>query len=258
MMEKEELESLLIDYIDGNLNETDKVEVERILAIDDEARKRHDQLKFLLGTMDMSGPSEPSENLRRKFQDMLNAQSREQNRPRTILFPAWMAKVAAVLLLLIVGGGIGYWISEQHKRNEAMLALKRELEQMKQTVMTKLEDDQSPSQRILGVKAVNRAEMADDEIVNALIHVMNTDPNSNVRLSAINALAKFYDEKTVRRALITSLLKQTDPVVQIALIQLMIQMKEKDALNPLHRIIEDENVLPVVKDEAHAGIFKIS
>jgi hypothetical protein len=47
-------------------------------------------------------------------------------------------------------------------------------------------------------------------------------------------------------------------VVQIALIQLMVQMKEKDAVKGLENIIEDSETMKAVKDEAYTGLLKLS
>jgi HEAT repeat protein len=99
---------------------------------------------------------------------------------------------------------------------------------------------------------------ADDDIVAALIHTMNTDPNTNVRLAALDALAKFNQDPVVRAALIDALAKQKDPMVQITLIQLMVQMKERKVVKDLERIVDDAGVIKAVKDEAYTGILKLS
>ena len=91
-----------------------------------------------------------------------------------------------------------------------------------------------------------------------LIYAMNEDPNTNVRIAALEALGKFRNQPDVRKALIASLRTQKDPLVQIALIRLMVEMKEKGITEELERISTDEETLPAVKDEAHAGLLKLS
>jgi hypothetical protein len=46
--------------------------------------------------------------------------------------------------------------------------------------------------------------------------------------------------------------------VQIALIQLLVRLKEKGVVNELERMVEDEQNLKAVKDEASNGILKLS
>jgi HEAT repeat protein len=87
---------------------------------------------------------------------------------------------------------------------------------------------------------------------------MNEDPNSNVRLAAMDALGKFSNEATVRTALIQSLSTQKDPIVQIALIQLLVKMKEKGVVKQLEQMTKDASTMKAVKDEAYSGILKLS
>jgi hypothetical protein len=51
---------------------------------------------------------------------------------------------------------------------------------------------------------------------------------------------------------------QKDEVVQIALIQVLVKMKEKVILKELEKITQDGEVLKAVKDEAFTGILKLS
>jgi len=94
--------------------------------------------------------------------------------------------------------------------------------------------------------------------VNALAKRMNEDPNTNVRLAALDALSKFHTEPQVRKVLLDALSTQKDPMVQIALIQLMVQMKEKSVVNDLKKIVEDSESMKAVKDEAYSGILILS
>ena len=90
-----------------------------------------------------------------------------------------------------------------------------------------------------------------------MIKTMNTDENANVRLAAIDALSKFSNEENVRNALIHSLTIQDKPVVQIALINLMVELKEARAKDAFQNIIDNESLINVVRDEASFGIYKL-
>ena len=258
MMEKDKLESLLIDYIDDHLDDDNRKVVEEILSDNKDAQKLYEQLKIVMQTMNSVGELQPSGKVSNKFDSLLQSEIDQQNKARVISIVPWYYRVAAAVALIVIGGGIGYWISHEQNSQHDLAAMKRELEMTKQLVMSRLSNDQSASQRILGVQTAYEVEETDYEIVDALIKVMNEDRNSNVRLSAIEALSKFRDEDKVRAALIASLSTQTDPGVQIALIQLMVQMKEKGVVKSLQQMIEDDKVLPAVKDEAYAGIFKLT
>jgi HEAT repeat protein len=121
-----------------------------------------------------------------------------------------------------------------------------------------LQNQSSASQRLQGVTVAMQITTADDDVVKALVRAMNEDQSSNVRLAALDALAHFSQEPEVRKALVSSLSTQTDPLVQIALIQLLVRMKEKGVVKELERMVEDETNLKAVKDEAYNGILKLS
>jgi hypothetical protein len=58
--------------------------------------------------------------------------------------------------------------------------------------------------------------------------------------------------------LISALSYQKDPVVQIALIQLLVDLKEQSVVDDLKKIVDDEGTMEAVKDEAYSGILKLS
>jgi hypothetical protein len=62
----------------------------------------------------------------------------------------------------------------------------------------------------------------------------------------------------VKRELIQSLATQKDPSVQIALIQLLVQIKAQSIMPQLKDIIEDEQSIKAVRDEAHTALLKLS
>jgi HEAT repeat protein len=135
---------------------------------------------------------------------------------------------------------------------------RKQLAETKQAMMAMLDNDQSASQRIKGVNVAMDFTSADADIVRALFTAMNSDPNTNVRLAALGALGKFQDDTVVRKGLIESLAKQRDPMVQIALIQMLVQMKQKGVVDDLKKIVEDPRTIKAVKDEAYSGILKLS
>jgi HEAT repeat protein len=153
---------------------------------------------------------------------------------------------------------IGYWINKNQQREEEMAALKQQMQEMRDMMMAKLDNQQSASQRMIAVSEVMEMEKPDDEIVKVLVKTMNEDANTNVRLAALEALSKFHQEPLVRKELVKSLAKQNDPVVQIALIQLMVKMKEKGVVNELQHIVDDAKSMKAVKDEAYSGLLKLS
>lgn len=258
-MDKETLEGLLIDYIDGKLDEADRARVERELSQNEASYRLYEQLKEVMGALDRAAGLEPSAAMQTNFAHMLKAEiAKAQPQGRTVYFHPVMMRIAAGTVLLMAGIGIGYWINKNQQQADELAELRREMHSTKQMMMAMLENQQSASQRIQGVNVALKISSADDEVVQALSRTLNEDGNTNVRLAALEALSKFQDEPAVRNALIRSLSVQKDPVVQIALIQLLVRLKEKSVVKELQKIVDDTQTMKAVKDEAYTGLLKLS
>lgn len=260
-MERERLEGLLIDFIDGRLTESERKEVKELLSNDESVRLLYEQLKQVTSAMDRSAEINPTTRLSRSFQQMLMEEEAQLNAPKQkqVFFTPNVFRAAAAVLLVMMGVAVGYYVNERNEQKAEIARIKRENEQFKQDMLAMMGNQNSASQRMRGINvALNDIERADDEVVKVLVKTLNEDKNTNVRLAALEALSKFHQEPHVRRALISSLTKQDDPIVQIALIQLMVKMKEKGVLKDLNKILEDHDAIQPVKDEAYSGIVKLS
>jgi HEAT repeat protein len=101
--------------------------------------------------------------------------------------------------------------------------------------------------------AVNRIEekaTINAELLATLVNTLNSDESPNVRYAALQALTNYMDQDQVRYELVKSLESQTDPLIQISLITIMIEAQEKSARVPMKKLIEDEQTLQEVKDQA--------
>jgi HEAT repeat protein len=195
--------------------------------------------------------------MRTDFEVMLQQETGYSKEARTVAMRPWWYAIAAGIALLITGLSIGLFINDRNRRAEEVAMIEAEKAHTRQ-VVSGLADERSPANRILAVKEASSSGNINAEIIRTLIRTMDNDPNSNVRLAAMEALSKFRGEQAVRDALVSSLSKQSDPVVQIALIQLIVELRDKDAVEPLRLIIENEATLESVKDEAHLGIWVLS
>jgi hypothetical protein len=126
-----------------------------------------------------------------------------------------------------------------------------------QVLLAKLENRTSPASRIAALSRMDKADAVSHDVVDVLVKTLNSDPNSNVRLAAMDGLSKFYRESYVRKQLVNSLKKQQDPVVQIALISLLTKMRESAILTELESLVKDDNTMDAVKESAYNGIFEL-
>ena len=256
-MINESVKQSLIDYLDGNLDREALAEVEEILSKDNATRIWFEEYKQVHQLVKQSAELKPSAALRDSFHAALQ-QEIDLHKPTQVFFTPTIYKVAATLLILIVSGFIFFWINSQWQEKQELAQLRKELQETKSMMMTMMNNDLSASQRMMGVSVANNLPEADQEISKALLKVLNEDPNTNVRLSALEALSKFYTDPYVKQGLIQSLSVQKDPSVQIALIQLLVQVKEESIMPQLKNMIEDQQSIKAVRDEAHTALLKLS
>jgi anti-sigma factor RsiW len=260
-MEKDKLEGLLIDYIDGKLNDEEAKVVEQELSQNEEAGRLFAQLKVVMTALDKSPAWEPSISLKRKFDQALQNEITGNQRTTSgsqVFFNPVVYRAAAAVVLVMISAGLGYWGIKTQQQQSELEALRKEMDATRRVMMTMLDDQQSASTRVKGATAAYNMVKTDDQIVKALVRTLNEDPNTNVRLAALEALGKFNQESHVRKELVASLATQKDPIVQIALIQLMVRMKEKGAIKDLEQIVNDDETMKAVKDEAYSGLLKLS
>lgn len=149
-------------------------------------------------------------------------------------------------------------LPQQQKTTEtAAQQLIKENDQQKQLLFANLGNMESPSTRIAAAMKAYRMQEADKDIVDALVATMNEDPSTNVRMAALEALSRFHRENYVKKKLIASLKKQKDPMVQIELIHVLTEMKQKSILNDLQKMVQDVNTNDAVKERAYSSILTL-
>ena len=167
--------------------------------------------------------------------------------------PVW--KVAAAIVLLVGGAWIGSTLQEKKDAKPDQLAsLQKEVKEMKQVLLFSLIDDESASQRIKAVSYAEEMSNPNQAVIDALMNTLNNDKNANVRLASLYSLARWADSRTVRDSLVLSLGKQTEPIVQIVLINLLAEKRETRAIAPMKAILSNGKSLQEVKDAAEKGL----
>lgn len=267
-MQCDKAESLLIDYLDKQLHPGDRAPLEQHLQGCPSCRQTLEEYRTLFATIESDKAEKPGPALREKFENMLQSEvnidatarivhmDREEDRKviplkkTSVLF-----RIAASIILIASGIFIGTLFTIDRTNGNAEVAeLKNEVNDMKETLMFNLLTEESASERIKAVSYADDIKDPDSKIVTALINTMNEDKNLNVRLAALYAVAKFSDSQTVNDALIASLSKQTEPLMQIALINILTEKKETKAKESIREILHDKKTLPPVKEIAQKGL----
>ena len=262
-MKCEEVESVMVDYLDNTLEASQKEAVEKHLETCERCLDELRDYKELLEKVNSGKMELPDESLRINFYHMLHGEMNKLNlendkpdaRLNLRLKISSIYKIAAGIALFIAGSLAGALIFNQSgKRNIELTEMRTEMQNMKEMVMLNMLKEESPSQRIQAVSYSDELVKPDDKILDALARTLNNDRNVNVRIAAAYSLARFSTRQQVRDTLVASLGKQTEPIIQVILMNILVEMKEPKAVQPMQQIISDDNTLKEVKEVAQRGL----
>lgn len=162
---------------------------------------------------------------------------------------------AAMLGLIAIGLAGGYLVNGAAGRTAR---LHRELDTMRQMAVSSLLNQASPSDRIQGINVSSQLKEPGNKTLAALLDTLNGDPSVNVRLAAVDALYLFSSNPEVKDGILQSLATQPSPIVQAALIDLLVDIRERRAAEAFKALMKNDLILPEVKKRAEAGIQKLS
>lgn len=199
--------------------------------------------------------AEPSPRLRQEFYTRLS--NHREGRSRMSF--SWLHNPAlqaiAAVLILAAGIGIGRFPGRGNDANVARL--QDEVSDMKQMVALALLKEESAGERLKGVDWVTQSPDADQRVLDALITTANHDPNVNVRVAAIEALGRFNSTPSVRTALPKSLSRQDSPLAQIAVLDEIVELRERSATPVIQSLITQTDLNPEVKQHAQWALRQL-
>ena len=114
-------------------------------------------------------------------------------------------------------------------------------------ILTEWQNQESVGARLKQVQEVKDLKSPDERIFEALNNVLLHDPNTNVRLSAIESLLFFAEAPKVREYLIEAIPYQDSPLVQIALADAMLRLHEKRSSKQWEQLFGSDQIEMEVK-----------
>lgn len=229
-MNCDQADKLLMDSLMGALKAEDRRALDEHLATCERCREEANGVESLwqdLGDLEGSRHEVPSDKLTRRFRLALadfETNLQEISQPGFKQWwaglwtarPAWQATFSAALLLMgvLVGAGM---TSKESTRGE-IDQLRAEMDTMSRAVTISLLQHQSASERLRAV-SWSRVAGSDNQVLTALLDSARHDPNVNVRLAAVDALAAHADSGPVRTGLIDTLAMESSPLVQLAVLE---------------------------------------
>jgi hypothetical protein len=264
-MKCEEVETKIIDYLDKNVDEDISKEIEKHLETCEICLDELRESQQLLNLISMEEMVKPDDSLRINFYHMLHSQIKKNEESNTSSirkasirwYELTRYRIAAGVALLIFGTFVGMLIHSGFNNSYASNELKQlhsEVSDLKKAAMFTMLKDESSSDRIQAVSYADDLDNPDEKVIEVLIKTLNHDKNVNVRMAAAYALSKFAGQRAVCDSLVKSLSLQNDPILQVTLINILVERKEKSALRPIQEIMANKSTLKEVRAVAENSL----
>lgn len=270
-MNCEKIQDRFADYLTGDLEEEARREVQDHISACAPCRAEIENLTAVWAKLGVLPDEQPSGELRHRFYSMLETYKSEAERAAARPFPVrlisgwreWFTfrrpafAASFSIFLLLMGIGTGWVISGSGGKSARLSSLQREVQDMRQTVALSLLSQPSASERLQGISYSAAVQSPNSKTLAALVNTLNTDQNPNVRLAAVEALYLFRNQPGVRDSLVGSLAVQDSALVQVALIDLLVEIRDERASEALKALIKNEKLNPDVKKLAEQGIKQL-
>jgi len=224
-----------------------------------ECREELDEMRTDWAALGVLDDPEPSLALRRSFYHTLEAYQEGLAQQKAGWF-AWFPKSpvfqAALAVTMLVAGAAGGYLAANRPGDE-VAQLQEQVDRLHELMALSLLEQQSAFSRLEGVAWAYRVERSDTEVLDALLRTVNNDPSVDVRLAAVDALRQFSTTASARSGLVESLPRQQSPLMQIALIDLLVELDERSAAPQLQRLIDEPALDQNVQTRARRALLRL-
>ncbi|MEM1136324.1 MAG: HEAT repeat domain-containing protein [Bacteroidota bacterium] len=267
-MTYDEARLLMMEYLEGKLDNDKAARLDAFINEHEDFKKEFGNMKNLWMNMSQLEIPEASPKMKTSFYAMLagyqqglEAKKDSLWEQALLLLQKWWTKSyvpQAVLgvTLLLLGIQIGYNLQKSGDQ-EKMLGLTKEVQQMKQMMLLTLIEQQSATQRLKAVNLAYEIDNYDAKVVATLFHTLYNDENTNVRLAAVEALFNLAEQSEVREGLIRAILEQDSPIVQSALVDIMLALQEKNVTQTLKEFLKKDSVNQEIRNKVNSSLLKL-
>jgi flagellar motility protein MotE (MotC chaperone) len=281
-MNCERIQESLLDFEAGALSSEVASQVREHLSNCPVCQREWADLKDTLSKLDAWPEEKPSERLRTNFYKMLEGY-RDESAAKSSLTPAprrsrglfrWIWPVSpawqfAAAVALLAGGmalGARFWphgpsahelatAAQLTATRQELAELRAKVDSVDRLLTTSLAQSEQPAQtRLKQVIATLNNSQADDQTLAQLLSTLAFDRNTNVRLSALEALYAYADKPAVRQGVLAALPKEASPLVQVAMIDFVVSMKDRTAAPTLEQLARTPTADTAVRAAAERGL----
>jgi len=190
---------------------------------------------------------EPSPDMRRSFYQRLEEASSQRwgERVRDWLGMRNNAGWATATACVLIGFGAAQLTSQQSTSDhDRLAALEQNINVLNRELILDRLQDEAAGTRLAGVYDARYVVQDDAQVAQALLQRAATDRSSSVRSAAIDALGPQLNTDTVGGELMALLENADSPIVQLALVDLVLRNGSAKQLAQLQGLAEDKRLHP--------------
>jgi len=272
-MQCEEVREQFADHVRHAVGEPLRSEIAEHLATCETCRAEAEELRTVWTALGSIPAAQPGPETRVRFDLMVDAYRQGLDQGSTSGLWAglnsWLGgfwprqpafQFGFALVLLVLGVLAGRQLRPAPvvvQRIDELAELRGQVAAMNQIVALSLMQQPSAAGRLKGVNWSHQLTMPGDEVLGALLDTLMHDSNVGVRLATVDALRQFGDQTVVRKGVLEAMRKQESPMVQVALIDLAVDLKEKESVATLRALIQDQTLDVAVRDRAQKGLSEL-
>jgi hypothetical protein len=228
-----------------------------------ECRRELETLSQTIGALDTLPSSPPSHRLRAAVMGHIETEKLTQrNRAawaasirtaagtrRSRWAPAFLQALGACTLVVL-----GFFAGERTATQRQLADLRAKVDTMGLLVEQSVLQKRTAGDRLETVLTAATVRKPDERAIDGLINSMAFDPSVNVRLNALTALYAHSEQEVVRAGVLACLPRETNPLVQVSMIDFLVATRAKEASPELVKLVSDEKTDADVRDSARRAI----
>jgi len=270
-MKCENYKEQLTHWLNNQLTGIDRVAFETHLSQCPECRQELSGSREVWELMGKIPAPEPSDKMRVRFDAMLDTYKAAVEEKEGLLKnvtgglrQGWFFRPVFqwtyTVVLVLIGLGFGYLFTKGRPSSgdtKEIAALSQQVQEMKQMMLLSLLENPSAAERIRAVGYTSEIRTVSKQVAEALLTTLNNDPNVNVRLLTLEALANLARDPHVREGLVQSITRQESPLVQSAMADVMVKLQEKRSIAPFRELLQQKDLNDLIRSKIEQSITQI-
>lgn len=261
----EKYSELIIGWLDNELSPDQKKELDRLIEQGIINSTDLEEFGKMYSDMDKMPVPDPSETLPVNFYRWLaNHTYVNHSSFKEFLSDIYsrfdrmrIRRMVYAFIILVIGFSAGLMYRVNTVRTQEIRNLNNEIVSMKSMMVLTLLEQSSSFDRLKAVNLSSGIDNKDEQVINALFKTLNNDPNVNVRLAALDALAKRGKNPEVRKMLVQSIDRQQSPIIQVAMADVMLSLDDKNSVPMFRRLLQKSDLNETVRQHIQHTIAKL-